>query len=138
MELTQEIQMFVLVMDNVFHLITVHVHGWSGLTCSIPSCFGINSTNSQVCSGQGICVYPSMCNCNVGFIGYACQYVQLNTTCFGISSFDSNVCNGASACIQQDKCICDTTKGLENNVNIEIFIGTIKLQMEIFQIVQIG
>ncbi|EFC45190.1 predicted protein [Naegleria gruberi] len=84
--------------------------------CGFPICFGIQSSDPFVCSGNGYCAKPNVCTCKAGFIGAQCQSVFLNATivvyesplliCFGIQSSDPLVCSGNGNCTLPNKCAC--------------------------------
>lgn len=65
-------------------------------------CFGINSTQSNVCLGRGNCTAFNTCNCTTGYLGSLCTI----TTCFGLNSTDRTICSGNGTCVQPDQCLC--------------------------------
>ena len=40
------------------------------------TCFGLLSSDPSVCSGQGTCIAPDTCVCNVGYSGSQCESAQ--------------------------------------------------------------
>ncbi len=68
-----------------------------------PTCFGILSSSSKVCSGKGECTDEDTCECKRGFFGNQCQI----THCYGHLSTGSGVCSSQGKCISPNKCICD-------------------------------
>ena len=80
-------------------LISMHL-----ITCSFTCNFIDESDTLNVCSGNGTCIADDECQCNSGFLGNNCEYVQ----CFGISNeMVQQVCNGHGICIGPDVCLCD-------------------------------
>eukprot|EP01080_Neovahlkampfia_damariscottae_P004934 gene4934-8531_t len=68
------------------------------------TCFGISSSDSNVCSGNGQCVSQDQCNCNSGYGGQKCGQIF----CFGISNTDSSVCSGNGQCTGPNTYQCNT------------------------------
>jgi len=70
------------------------------------SCFGVNATNSSVCSSNGYCSGPDQCTCKLGYVGNDCSL----WTCNGITfSNTSLVCAGRGLCTGVDQCNCSVT-----------------------------
>lgn len=76
--------------------------GYSGFTCSVPSCFGVNATSSSVCSGYGTCISLDTCSCQAGYSGLACSI----PTCYGINGNSTSVCSGYGTCTSLNTCSC--------------------------------
>src|SRR5690242_13448882 len=76
------------------------------VNCSIPQCYGVLANNSRVCSGNGNCIAPNTCKCNVNWFGEFCNV----TKCFDIFSNSSKVCSTFGSCLQPDKCKCNPWK----------------------------
>ena len=70
------------------------------------SCFGIDSSDPSVCSGNGTCISNDNCICDSGWEGDQCNISIYY--CDGIIYSDPNVCNGHGDCISEDNCDCDT------------------------------
>jgi len=48
--------------------------GYYGNECDITyTCYGLDSFNTNVCSGNGMCVGTDTCNCNAPFGGEECE-----------------------------------------------------------------
>jgi hypothetical protein len=65
-------------------------------------CFGLNSTQSSVCSSNGNCTALNQCNCTLGYVGVVCQFV----TCFGKNITDRTMCSGNGTCVAYNQCSC--------------------------------
>ncbi len=48
-------------------------NGYIGSDCSTNICFGLNSSDPRVCSGQGYCVARNSCMCELYFSGSQCE-----------------------------------------------------------------
>lgn len=70
--------------------------------CQYPICF--NSTYPEICSGNGNCTAPNVCNCSSGFTGPKCEV----PICFGLNANDPLSCNGKGYCVSKDICDCRT------------------------------
>ncbi|KAG2388843.1 hypothetical protein C9374_000282 [Naegleria lovaniensis] len=66
---------------------------------SSTSCFGVQYTDSKVCSSHGVCYSADYCICDYGYMNEDCSQF----TCFG------NVNNGChnGSCVGVDTCECD-------------------------------
>ena len=80
--------------------------GWTGMDCEYQSlsCFGLPSTDPEVCSGHGVCVGPDECACDLGWTGEDCSGWE----CFGMDSGDAGVCSGRGECVDPNQCECET------------------------------
>jgi hypothetical protein len=76
---------------------------YTGTACQIFSCYGRNSSDSEVCSGNGQCTRLNECTCFDNYSGANCDVAH----CFGLASNDSQACNGNGICVAPDLCICD-------------------------------
>jgi alpha-tubulin suppressor-like RCC1 family protein len=78
--------------------------GWYTSTILVNeySCYGKSFSNSDICSGNGVCVGTDICSCTNGFSGKECQF----STCFGINSTNTNVCSGNGNCTNPNICQC--------------------------------
>lgn len=76
--------------------------GYSGVNCEDFTCFGIENTNSSVCSGNGYCQNLDFCSCNDGYFGNQCE----KWNCFGVIENSSLVCSGIGECSKPNQCIC--------------------------------
>jgi alpha-tubulin suppressor-like RCC1 family protein len=78
--------------------------GWLTSTVLVNefNCYGKSFTNSDICSGNGVCIGNDLCSCTNGFTGNECQF----TTCFGINSTNTNVCSGNGNCTSPNICQC--------------------------------
>jgi hypothetical protein len=92
-------QKFALEMVIVLHQIN---DGFIHENWQHPICFGFSSNETNVCSGNGKCVSPNNCKCNVGFFHENCQH----PICFGFSSNETKVCSGNGNCTSPNKCKC--------------------------------
>lgn len=72
-------------------------------------CFGIDSLQPNVCSGNGTCVSRDLCLCKSGAAGSNCNL----TACYGIAANTSGVCSGHGMCIAPNTC----------NINILLIIN---------------
>nr|CAG4715528.1 unnamed protein product [Naegleria fowleri] len=77
-------------------------YAWVDSQCSTPVCFGINSTDSRVCSGRGNCTSPHVCACISGTGGSRCEY----NVCNGIYQYQYGVCSNHGSCTGPDTCTC--------------------------------
>ena len=67
------------------------------------TCFNVNYTSPQVCSGSGSCTGPNVCSCKPGFAGDKCQLA----VCGGLTNDDkATVCGGNGNCIAPEMCKC--------------------------------
>eukprot|EP01080_Neovahlkampfia_damariscottae_P004133 gene4133-7443_t len=73
--------------------------------CSFE-CYGKNSTDNNVCSGNGTCYYDNTCLCKNNNYGYACQDEIFN--CYGALSTNITVCSSKGKCIGPNQCSCQT------------------------------
>ncbi|MCP3876982.1 MAG: hypothetical protein GY701_01105 [Sulfitobacter sp.] len=69
------------------------------------SCYGIESTDPEVCNAHGVCVDQDSCQCEVGFGGPDCAEILLNH-CYGYLADDPAVCSGNGDCVALDQCQC--------------------------------
>ncbi|EFC49883.1 predicted protein [Naegleria gruberi] len=83
------------------------------------TCFGVNSTDSTVCSSRGYCSGPDSCTCDEGYYGLTCA----NFSCNSISSFNSSVCSGRGICSGPNTC-SNCTNSIGNNCEYPICYGT--------------
>eukprot|EP01080_Neovahlkampfia_damariscottae_P003710 gene3710-6599_t len=67
-------------------------------------CYSKSASDSNVCSGNGICIYQNTCSCGEGYFGFECQY----TNCFGKNSSDTTVCSGNGNCTDVNVCSCNS------------------------------
>lgn len=67
-------------------------------------CFSKESTDPQVCSGNGNCVANGVCACKTGFYGPQCQFFN----CFQIPSGSPLVCSSKGNCTKPNTCECLT------------------------------
>jgi hypothetical protein len=104
--------------------------GWTGYKCSVPICFGFNTSDPLVCSGKGTCDLPDNCTCAIGWTGLKCETTidsgnctNLHCTsilCFGRNKSDPLVCSGRGSCIDVDNCTCEyNVTGVECELNID-------------------
>ncbi|KAL0479704.1 tenascin [Acrasis kona] len=77
-------------------------NNYYGDNCTFVDCNGLQNTNPNVCSRNGICSAYNNCTCNYGSYGNNCQF----TTCYGISNFNSSVCSGNGSCTSYNTCVC--------------------------------
>jgi len=73
---------------------------------ALVSCFGLQSSNPLVCSGQGICIASNYCGCGAGYSGSQCA--SFTFTCFGLAPGTPTVCNGHGTCTGPNTCVCNT------------------------------
>lgn len=73
-------------------------------------CYGKNSFDSLVCSGNGYCVDIDNCLCKCDFRGNKCEI----PVCFGYASDDSRVCSRNGICEKPNTCKCDPGYSGEN------------------------
>jgi len=81
--------------------------GYTGSTCQLITCFGINQTSISVCSQHGTCKSPNNCSCRNGYTGHNCQL----SICFGFNETSSKVCSEHGTCISPNTCHCNTGYG---------------------------
>jgi hypothetical protein len=81
--------------------------GYTGSTCQLITCFGINQTSGSVCSQYGTCKSPNHCSCRNGYTGFNCQFI----TCFGVKETSNKVCSGHGACISPNTRHCNAEYG---------------------------
>ena len=84
-----------------FEDITIH-------ECPTPpdctlTCFGVNSKDPAVCSGNGVCTNNDVCTCQPGYYGTQCE----NWDCFGTAHNNAGVCNSHGQCVAPDLCKCN-------------------------------
>lgn len=63
--------------------------GFSGTNCQLLSCYGYNSTNSNVCSSNEYCYSINNCTYNSGWTGFTCNI----PVCYGINGTNALVCS---------------------------------------------
>jgi len=68
-----------------------------------PTCYGLQVSDSKVCSGNGTCAGLNTCYCYPGYSGDQCQSL---TSCGGKLSSDPTVCSGNGICVNQNNCKC--------------------------------
>jgi len=81
---------------------------WSGPECgttTLPSCFGVHSTNETVCSDHGDCIDEDVCDCEPHWTGDNCDE-STKSVCFGKDEDDEDVCSGHGDCVFDDECWC--------------------------------
>lgn len=66
------------------------------------TCYNISSSDSNVCSGNGICSSQDNCTCDVGYYGDQCQ----NWDCNEINKDNPSVCSSHGDCVSPDICVC--------------------------------
>jgi hypothetical protein len=81
--------------------------GYTGSTCQLITCFGINQTSGSVCSQHGTCKSPNHCSCRNGYTGFNCQFI----TCFGVNETSNKVCSGHGTCISPNTRHCNAEYG---------------------------
>jgi hypothetical protein len=92
------------IIPNYFNIIKVFGGGEAVVIIqSLHTCFGKTSSNSDICSGNGICIGSDVCSCELGYSGQQCQIIN----CFGKNSSDPSVCSGNGICSQYDTCSCN-------------------------------
>jgi hypothetical protein len=94
--------------------------GWlnSMVLISNYTCFGKQSSDPLICSGNGICQKNGICSCQSNFTGLQCEF----TSCYGKNSSQSNVCSGNGNCTDTNVCSC--TSGYEGD-QCELFLDNI-------------
>jgi hypothetical protein len=93
------------IVPNFFNIIKIFGGGEAAIIVqSLHTCFGKSSSNSDICSGNGICIAPNVCSCELGYSGQQCQIIS----CFGKNSSDPSVCSGNGGCSQYDTCTCNS------------------------------
>jgi hypothetical protein len=80
------------------------VNFFSPSSC-VFNCFGKQSTDPTVCSGNGNCTFIDTCGCKSGFTGNQCEVAPI-FTCFGKQSTDPKVCSGNGTCTATNNCNC--------------------------------
>ncbi|EFC39096.1 predicted protein [Naegleria gruberi] len=83
------------------------------------TCYGVDSTDPSVCSGNGNCTSKNNCECNDGFSGNKCQTETVK--CYGVVDTDPTVCSGHGNCSSKNNCLCDS--GYSGN-KCQTFDGT--------------
>lgn len=78
--------------------------GYGDSDCHLVNCFGINGTQSDVCSGNGTCIANDTCSCNDGYGGSQCEYFA----CGGLIPTDPAVCNSHGTCNGTNECNCQS------------------------------
>eukprot|EP01080_Neovahlkampfia_damariscottae_P012452 gene12452-6203_t len=91
-------------------------NGYSGNDCEFPTCYGVNSTVSTVCSGAGQCISKDTCQCDSSHAGEKCEH----SICYGIGGDQSNVCSGNGVCSSLDNCTCSGDYS-GNNCNFKFY-----------------
>ncbi|EFC43520.1 predicted protein [Naegleria gruberi] len=66
------------------------VSKFTGASCNVTSCFGVASTSSQVCNGNGACTDFNTCVCNDGFSGSTCLTSSNNSATTNNSTLNGN------------------------------------------------
>ncbi|KAG2382107.1 hypothetical protein C9374_005899 [Naegleria lovaniensis] len=85
-----------------------------------PQRFGVDASNSSVCSGRGNCTNVQECECIQGWGGPNCQF----PLCQNIRADSVNVCGGHGTCTSPDVCVChDSTKYAGANCEIPKCFG---------------
>ena len=69
------------------------------------NCFGKNSSDPNVCFGNGTCYYDNTCLCKHGNYGSQCADEIFN--CFGADSTNITVCSARGKCSGPNQCSCD-------------------------------
>jgi len=72
------------------------------MECQINICFGLQSNDTEVCSGFGSCLAANECLCDSGYEGAGCELVN----CFGRLSNDTGSCSSRGSCILPNTCAC--------------------------------
>ena len=93
----------ILTKGPVFSIGTGYESSWVTVDSS-NTCYGKASTDSTICSGNGICVGTNACTCSEGYSGNQCEF----WSCGGINSTESTVCSSHGTCIKLDVCNCNT------------------------------
>jgi len=85
-------------------------------------CFGLQASDSSVCSGHGKCVGQDICECSQGYRGSECNiacitdksqwqgnYCQV-PVCYGVPAYDkTRVCSGHGTCSAPNQCTCSSS-----------------------------
>jgi hypothetical protein len=79
------------------------ISDWVGSTCAVPVCFGLNQTDTQVCSSNGYCSAPDTCLCNSGYTDVDCSL----PICFNLNASNTMVCSTHGVCTNPDVCSCE-------------------------------
>ncbi|KAF0975103.1 hypothetical protein FDP41_005856 [Naegleria fowleri] len=89
--------------------------GYTGMFCERPTCFGVDSLNKYVCSGNGACVAPNKCQCKNGAFGERCEQ-------FTCGDGSKPPCSGHGICIGPQMCACNasSTTGYWGGANCEM------------------
>nr|CAG4715597.1 unnamed protein product [Naegleria fowleri] len=66
-------------------------------------CYGKNSADPTVCSGNGTCTDPNQCTCRSGYYSPECALYD----CYGIVFNDTRVCSGRGSCYAPNNCSCN-------------------------------
>jgi len=72
-------------------------NGYSGTNCNYPICYAVLSTDITVCSGNGNCTSPNVCQCNSSYGSNNCQ----SPLCFGnltCTSITRGTCTSPNVC----------------------------------------
>ena len=95
-------------LGGVPYLVSTSENAGSGLILSDGwQCFGRNSTDAMVCSGNGACLDENVCSCKSNYTGSDCSL----TTCNGTLSNQANVCSGNGNCTSFNTCQCKNGYG---------------------------
>lgn len=90
-------------LGGVPYLITANSYVQVVALSSGWKCFGINSTDPNVCSGSGICVDVDTCECKSHVLNKDCSLFS----CFGILKNETSlVCSGRGQCVSWNQCQC--------------------------------
>lgn len=65
-------------------------------------CYGLDSSNPNVCNGNGICSSANSCICLSGYSDIQCK----TYSCFGYSNKNPNSCSANGICIKPNTCQC--------------------------------
>ncbi|KAG2392646.1 hypothetical protein C9374_011371 [Naegleria lovaniensis] len=89
--------------------------GYTGMYCERPMCYGVDSLNKYVCSGNGACVAPNKCSCKPGAYGERCEQ-------FTCGEIGKPQCSGHGICVGPQMCSCNasTTTGYWGGSNCEM------------------
>jgi hypothetical protein len=86
------------------------VVGVAAQTAPMPPtyCYGVLSTDVNVCSGNGQCVAQDTCQCDAKWDGAACSRYAF---CNGYQANNPAVCSGHGTCVKDETCQCNPTYG---------------------------
>jgi hypothetical protein len=102
--LSKPIPTLALLPRKIVDLNTGYFHSIA-LLKTIKTCYGVNETNSNVCSGHGVCVQSNVCVCQVGYSGLNCNQTNV---CNGLSIMNSTLlCSGNGKCSESNGCVCN-------------------------------